>query len=120
MSNRFHERLEELDADGFKRFVTHLSHSLTIAARDTYSVGTLQVEHPMTLRMINETQHRMTSILVDLLDSGPLPKHYDMIVAYWSGAAIDEKLRSLAGRCVSDAFRGAGIREGGSSQGATP
>jgi hypothetical protein len=111
MPSRLRKQLEELNADRFKRYVTHLCHAMTIAARDTYVPGTFEVEHPVTLRKLNETQHRLTSILVDLLDSAPHPKHFDMIVAYWSGAAVDEKSRSLAGWCISEAFRGSS-REG--------
>lgn len=48
-------------------FLTALSHSLTIAGRDSYIPQTEELEHPTHLRQINEIQHRVAACTYQLL-----------------------------------------------------
>ncbi|QSI31801.1 hypothetical protein GNX71_20340 [Variovorax sp. RKNM96] len=48
-------------------FLTALSHSLTIAGRDSYFPQTEELEHPTHLRRINEIQHRVAACTYELL-----------------------------------------------------
>ena len=47
-------------------FLTGLSYSLTILARDTYEVGGDGLVEPARLRIINEIQHQLTHFLIAL------------------------------------------------------
>jgi hypothetical protein len=43
-----------------------LSHELTILARDTYEIGTENIENQPMMREINEIQHRISNKLISL------------------------------------------------------
>src|SRR4051812_24427496 len=47
--------------------LARLSHQLTIAARDTYTVGSDGVDDPARLRAFNEIQHRVTGFHAALI-----------------------------------------------------
>jgi hypothetical protein len=47
-------------------FLVHISHALTILARDTYAVEDDGLTNPSRLRVINEIQHRVTGFLLAL------------------------------------------------------
>src|SRR5262245_50841317 len=47
-------------------FLAYFAHTLTILARDTYAVGADGLTHPSRLRIMNEIQHRVTSVLIAL------------------------------------------------------
>ncbi|MBB6560084.1 hypothetical protein HNP48_002756 [Acidovorax soli] len=61
------EWLESLPSKYQVLFLTALSHSLTIAGRDSYIPETEELEHPTHLRRINEIQHRVAACTYELL-----------------------------------------------------
>ena len=61
------EWLESLPPKHQVLFLTALSHSLTIAGRDSYVPQTEELEHPAHLRRINEIQHRVAACTYELL-----------------------------------------------------
>ena len=48
-------------------FLARLAFELTIVARETYEVGTDNLEFPQEMRIINEIQHRILNYLSALL-----------------------------------------------------
>jgi len=61
------EWLESLPSKHQVLFLTALSHSLTVAGRDSYVPQTEELEHPTHLRRINEIQHRVAACTYELL-----------------------------------------------------
>ncbi|NVD74791.1 hypothetical protein HUX88_30340 [Duganella sp. BJB1802] len=50
------------------RFLARLSFELTVAGRNSYEVGTDNLEHPQQLRRVNEIQHRVSACLSQLVN----------------------------------------------------
>lgn len=61
------EWLESLPSKNQVLFLTALSHSLTVAGRDSYIPQTEELAHPTHLRRINEIQHRVAACTYELL-----------------------------------------------------
>ena len=59
--------LEALPSEHQILFLTALSHSLSVAGRDSYDPQTEELEHPTHLRRINEIQHRVAACTYELL-----------------------------------------------------
>ena len=59
-----------LDNTGKARLLALLAFDLSIAARDTYAVGTEDLADPRRMRQVNELQHHVLDRLSSLLDSG--------------------------------------------------
>jgi hypothetical protein len=53
------------------KFLLRFAHDLTIVGRDTYQVGTTDLEAPTRLREINEVQHRLLAFSIALLEDDP-------------------------------------------------
>ncbi len=63
------EIFSNLTADEQKCFLAHLSHYLTVVARDAYEVGTENITNQSKMRWINEIQHQLSSHLLALLEN---------------------------------------------------
>ncbi len=63
------EIFSNLTADEQKSFLAHLTHYLTIVARDTYEAETEKIINQAKMRRINEIQHRLLSHLITLLEN---------------------------------------------------
>jgi hypothetical protein len=51
-------------------FLASLSHSLTIAGRDSYVPQSEALEKPEQLRKVNEIQHRVSACMLEVLAGG--------------------------------------------------
>ena len=58
-----------LTNDEQKKFLAHLSHYLTVVARDSYEVGTDNITNQPKIRVINEIQHQLSSHSLALLEN---------------------------------------------------
>ena len=72
-------------------FLAALGHSLTVAARGTYEVGTVGLTRPDHLRRINEIQHRVLACLREAL-SGSSNASFERSIAGWVLGVDDELL----------------------------
>lgn len=61
----------ELEFDQKFDFLVRFSHALTIVGRECYEFDGTGVEHPETLRTINEIQHRIMGAAIELRLKGP-------------------------------------------------
>src|SRR5580698_7034344 len=52
------EFLEGLSDQEQSHFLLRFAYELTITARETYAVGEIGLDHPIQMRLINETMHR--------------------------------------------------------------
>lgn len=86
--------------------LVHLSHELTILARDTYDVGSTHLLHPSRLRTINEVQHRITGHVLALLHNDPA-RYPDEVLLQIVLEQEDAELR----RQISQAFARVNVRE---------
>jgi hypothetical protein len=59
--------LESLSYDAKTALLAHITHTLTICARDTYEIGTENVLNPQTLRAYNELLHQVIGSMLDRL-----------------------------------------------------
>lgn len=62
------EMLPYMTEDQRIRFLLSLAQELTIAARDTYEVGSDGVQQPSDLRHYNETLHRVLANLREIME----------------------------------------------------
>ena len=60
-------RIETLSSIAKAELLARIAHRLTICARETYEVGTDNVEQPQVLRAYNELLHRVTGAVSDHL-----------------------------------------------------
>ena len=62
------EMLPHMTEDQRIRFLLSLAQELTIAARDTYEVGSAGVQRPSDLRHYNEILHRVLANLREIIE----------------------------------------------------
>ena len=86
------------------RFLARFGHNLTIAARDTYVVGSLGVQSPERLRTINERLHRLFSHIEALLVTGKARLPDDVFVDSMLDHP-DEPLRSQVMSAFENSLR---------------
>ena len=79
--------LEELSPAELRRVASRFAFELTIAARDTYRVGSDEVEMPKRLRSFNERLHRVCAAAMDADDG----RRDDALRILLSQASIDEE-----------------------------
>ncbi len=53
-------------------FLSLLAHDITVRARDTYIVGSTQIQEPLKLRAFNEIQHQITGQLIHFFLDVPI------------------------------------------------
>jgi hypothetical protein len=81
-----------LSDDEKLEFLLHLSHELTIVARDTYAVGSEEVVHPARLRALNEIQHRLLAHARALHSKDPERYPEDVLMNWILGDETDPVL----------------------------
>jgi hypothetical protein len=81
----------------------HLSHELTILARDTYEPGSTRLSHPSRLRAINEVQHRISGHLLALLRNDPGRYPDEVLAQIILGHDDDPELQRQIGYAFSRA-----------------
>jgi hypothetical protein len=62
------ERYKRVDAMSQAMILVRLAHMMTIAARESYEIGTEGVRDPIALRRSNEVMHRVTGQIRALLE----------------------------------------------------
>ena len=72
-----------------------LAHMLTVAARETYEAGTLNVTLPGRLREINEIQHHVTGALVQMIETGDFKFADDSLVMLFHAGTCDDGLQTI-------------------------
>lgn len=65
--NEVIEIFSDLSNNEKAAFLAQLAWELTVAARETYKVGTEDLTNPKLMRLINEIQHRILSQLSAIL-----------------------------------------------------
>ena len=60
------KRYGELSREQKTDFLVQLSHAITIVGRECYEVGGTGLDHPKSLRAVNEIQHRIMGAIMEL------------------------------------------------------
>ena len=76
-------------------FLAQLSHSLTVAARESYEIGTERLVKPELLRKVNEFQHRISSCMLYVL-SGTSITSFERLIASHALGQSDASFLHLA------------------------
>lgn len=79
-------------------FLAQLAWELTVAARETYRVGTDDLTNPKLLRSINELQHRILSQLSAILrnDSHRFPDDVFWQIVFDNNQAMEKIITRVA------------------------
>lgn len=99
-------RYHELGMDQKIDFLIRFSHVLTIVGRECYEFDGTGVEHPKSLRYINEMQHRIMGAVMELRRKGPdeeardwiielMLKHENALLKSRSGIAFNEAISAV-------------------------
>ena len=102
-------RYHELDFDQKLDFLIRFSHVLTVVGRECYDFDGTGVEHPKSLRYINEMQHRIMGAAMELRRIGPdepvrdwiielMLKHDNALLKSRSGLAFNEAISAVLAR----------------------
>ncbi len=102
-------RYNELKTEQKIDFLIRFSHALTIVGRECYDFGGTGVEHPKSLRYINEMQHRIMGAAMQLRGKGPdedarnlvielMLKHENALLRARSGWAFEYSISAVTSR----------------------
>jgi len=69
-----------LDLDQKRDFLVRLSHALTITGRECYELDGDGLEHPKSLRTLNEVQHRIMGAIIELGTISPTDETRDWVI----------------------------------------
>ncbi|MCP5158615.1 MAG: hypothetical protein H6975_04235 [Gammaproteobacteria bacterium] len=94
--------LVSLETHSKTLFLATLMHELTIVGRNSYRVRSEELEKPLQLRKVNETQHRVAACLRQLL-SGQANESFQESIAAWVLEQQDTELQGLMSYAWSNA-----------------
>ena len=101
--NRYNELDEEQQTD----FLIQFAHALTIVGRECYEYDGTGVDHPRSLRYINEMQHRIVGAAMELreIEQGEksrdwiielMLKHENVLLKARSGWAFEQAISAVS------------------------
>ena len=95
MKNSIVDRFMSASLGRRARFLARVSYLLTVSARETYVVNCPEVENQRKLRVINEMQHRVTSHLGAILETGDFPHPVDSWFEFIRAIADEGQLHEV-------------------------
>lgn len=95
------DRFKRVDAMSQAMILVRLAHMMTIAARESYEIGTDGVRDPIALRRSNEVMHRVTGQIRALLE-GDERRFPDEVMLRIIDGLQDEAHQMLFVKAVSE------------------